>query len=408
MRFIHFLLLSFFFFLQNVSLVTAQGTLVADYRIDNCSADDFLGNNDGFILGTPCACGVRADGFRFNGSQSVSFSPSINSVIGGDFSISFYAKFDESDQRNMDVFSLAETCVTDSVLLIRYIPEFNTLRILMSSSPDNRFTLNAEITSPDCWNYIVFTKEGAGGKVYVNEVEMDSRASISDLNLKNDANFALGGSPCVGTQTFSDQRFTGDIDEIRIYEGALTERQIREQNYRPDQILTPDTTIFAGESVLIETGGTCSDDFEWSPADGLSSTTDLNPVAQPTEPTSIYTLTITDGSCVVTDDIQINVVDREVVTCADLVLPNAFTPNGDNINDTYGISNEFLVDELISFEIFNRTGGRVFGTRDLAIKWNGQHNNADCAVTDGPFVYRVLYKCQGTEYKKTGTVSLLR
>jgi gliding motility-associated-like protein len=389
--------------------VLAQAVLVANYKLDNCSADDYVGNNDGFILGRPCVCGVQAEGFKLNGSSDfVEFGSGLSSTFSGDFSLSFYVQFDPLDNSPMDVFSIAQRCKTDSVFLLRYIPDFNKIQIDFSDSPDNRFRLNGAVDNPSCWNYIVFTKVGSIGSLFINEVLVDQSSSISILSLNVSDNLSLGNSPCATIVPNTDRRFRGSIDEIQIYNGALTQREIIARNLRPDQIVTNDTTIFAGESLQLLTGGTCASDFLWTPSEGLSSDSELEPIASPAIGTHVYSLTITNGDCEITDDVTVNVVDRDKVTCQDLMLPSAFTPNNDGINDDFGISNLFLVDELISLEIFNKWGGRVFGTRQISTQWNALHDNMNEPVPSGSFLYKVKYICEGQEYIKSGTVTVLR
>lgn len=84
------IVLLIFIFLGYLVELNGQAQLVSDYRFDNCSADDYVGSNDGFILGSPCNCGVRSTGFKLNGtSDFVEFGSGLNAVFSGDFSISF-------------------------------------------------------------------------------------------------------------------------------------------------------------------------------------------------------------------------------------------------------------------------------------------------------------------------------
>ena len=70
-------------------------------------------------------------------------------------------------------------------------------------------------------------------------------------------------------------------------------------------------------------------------------------------------------NCVIKDSICIEVKD---VFCDDqnLKIPTAFSPNEDDINDTYFIQDEDLIITNFKLEIFNRLGQKVFAS------WNGQ------------------------------------
>jgi gliding motility-associated-like protein len=69
------------------------------------------------------------------------------------------------------------------------------------------------------------------------------------------------------------------------------------------------------------------------------------------------------------------------------LLPNVFTPNGDNVNDLYVSSNLNNVIERVDMKIFNRYGQLVYETNDPAINWNGKYRNSDSNVPSGVYYY---------------------
>ena len=86
--------------------------------------------------------------------------------------------------------------------------------------------------------------------------------------------------------------------------------------------------------------------FMWSPAFGLSSPTALRPVLTAMNDQT-YTLTATGaGNCTATDFLTVKIL-RQVV------VPNAFSPNGDGINDTW------IIDNLADYAGAMGTGERV-------------------------------------------------
>jgi gliding motility-associated-like protein len=50
-------------------------------------------------------------------------------------------------------------------------------------------------------------------------------------------------------------------------------------------------------------------------------------------------------------------------------VPNAFSPNGDGVNDVVKVEGKGIV--TLSFRIYNRWGEKVFETTDQSIGWNG-------------------------------------
>lgn len=90
-----------------------------------------------------------------------------------------------------------------------------------------------------------------------------------------------------------------------------------------------------------------------------------------------------------------------------LDMPNAFSPNGDGINDIYKAKNGHQ--SLVEFHayIFNRWGQKLYEWTDPDGGWDGKYNGKD--VKQG--VYFVLVKAKGADGRKYNIkkdVNLLR
>jgi len=70
-----------------------------------------------------------------------------------------------------------------------------------------------------------------------------------------------------------------------------------------------------------------------------------------------------------------------------LVVPNAFTPNNDGLNDVLKIIHNSTVVSINYFKIFNRAGNQIFETRNLNDGWDGKLNGS---VTDADAYYWVV------------------
>ena len=389
------------------SISWAQNRLISHFDMDDCELNDRQGGSAAILFGpTSCTCGVVANGIRFDGDiMFAQFPGATADILSVNFSMSFYVQFDPIGDDGVDLFHLGAACTRDSIFSVRYFPSVDQMRVRLSDSPGNEVQLTGDMDPGRCWNYIVITKSDQVMQLYVNSNLEDEGAFVSDARLNTQAELFLANSPCLTVDNNRDVRFRGKIDELSFYNYPLTPREIMDRDLEPDQIITNDTTIFIGTSALIQTGGTCASDFEWSPTTGLNDAGVLNPVASPNQ-TTIYTLTIDDETCTVVDEVTINVVSREELTCGDLKLPSAFTPNDDLINDRYGISNTFLIDELISFEIFDKWGGRVYFTNQPTQEWDGMYKGLPAAPNS--YLYHVAYSCGGEVYNVTGTVNLIR
>lgn len=132
--------------------------------------------------------------------------------------------------------------------------------------------------------------------------------------------------------------------------------------------------------------------YQWSPPDGLNSLTDSMPSASPQASTT-YTLQITSPiGCIASDTVFVEVLDR-------LYIPDAFSPNGDGINDVLAIYNGS--DQIEDIRIINRWGEVVYYAQKYDIPWNGRYK--ETIVPEGAYIY--IIKTSFHTYK--GTVIVL-
>ena len=88
-----------------------------------------------------------------------------------------------------------------------------------------------------------------------------------------------------------------------------------------------------------------------------------------------------------------------------LFIPNAFTPNGDGINDTYHIPNLTL--GHFSFQVFDRWGNKVYETKDTDFHWDGTSSGRQ--VKEGVYVFMLEGTMPGDILlKKSGALSVVR
>jgi gliding motility-associated-like protein len=90
-----------------------------------------------------------------------------------------------------------------------------------------------------------------------------------------------------------------------------------------------------------------------------------------------------------------------------LFLPDAFTPNQDNVNDNLEIKGSFRRIKDFEFEVFNRWGNPVFTSTDPTQSWDGKFA-ATLAPVD-TYSYRIYAKLKtGEEVTKSGKFLLIR
>jgi len=88
-------------------------------------------------------------------------------------------------------------------------------------------------------------------------------------------------------------------------------------------------------------------------------------------------------------------------------MPNAFTPNGDGVNDfieVYGNQNEFI---YLSIQIYDRWGEKVFQSNDSGFKWDGTYKGTP--LPPGVYVYllNITFR-NGQSISNKGGITLIR
>ena len=89
-----------------------------------------------------------------------------------------------------------------------------------------------------------------------------------------------------------------------------------------------------------------------------------------------------------------------------LYSPNAFSPDGDGINDLFKVSGQGMLDFQI--EIYNRWGQMVYKSIDLSNGWDGTFKGKN--LPTGTYVYKIKTSKFGLEQilVKSGSVGLVR
>lgn len=394
------------FFLWIIGMTSAlQGQDGFIYHFDECQLAEGSNRLDAATSTSlpDCDCGLEGDALLFDGNlDNVVFPDTIKDILSEDFTLSFYFRLNARPILS-DIFSIRNACNFDSLFSIKHDPANNELITELANNVSTLKTIITPLDENRCWNRYVLTKNDLLYSIYLNGELVESHLAFGQIVFGKEARAGFGVSPCLLS---SEVRFGGWIDEFQIIPRALTKAEIQANDLYADQIITRDTTIIAGNTVEINTGRTCSDNFAWTPEETLDDADILDPVASPEETTTYALEIVNNGTCLTTDSITIYVVKSEDLDCEKLLLPSAFTPNNDNLNDEYGISNLYIVDELESFEIYDRWGNKMWEGNEKTSKWDGYYKGN--AVNPGVYIYKIRYTCSGEEQFVVNNFTVIR
>ncbi len=118
----------------------------------------------------------------------------------------------------------------------------------------------------------------------------------------------------------------------------------------------------------------------------------------------VYWVEVTEGNCTNRDEI---VVSNSILCDCSLIMPNAFSPNGDWINDAFKPLN-LHEKQLIQFSIFNRWGDVLYTASPFTDGWDGKYKGQPCDL--GTYFYLIRYSClsDGKVRSLSGDLHLLR
>ena len=165
----------------------------------------------------------------------------------------------------------------------------------------------------------------------------------------------------------------------------------------PVVTIRPDTVILLGSSIklnTVTTGNIVS--YLWSPLTTLDNPIAKDPIATPAATTTYQLRVTTPGNCKAAAHVTITPITEVTIT-------NAFSPNGDGINDLWNIPGLSSYADC-SVQIFNRYGQLLFQSKGYTTPWNGTFNGQ--IVPIGTYYY--IISTDKISGKKSGSVTVLR
>ncbi|HEY1113436.1 MAG TPA: gliding motility-associated C-terminal domain-containing protein, partial [Chitinophagaceae bacterium] len=138
--------------------------------------------------------------------------------------------------------------------------------------------------------------------------------------------------------------------------------------------------------------------YQWSPSSMITGVTSVaNPSVRLTRPQEFLIEISFPSGCKTTDSLLVTIKDDE------LDVPNAFSPNGDGIHDTWVIPYLEVYPENV-VEVYNRHGQLVYRAKGYPAPWNGTFKGSPLPV--GTYYYIIDLK--GGRKKMSGSITILR
>lgn len=163
-------------------------------------------------------------------------------------------------------------------------------------------------------------------------------------------------------------------------------------------------TILVGDEVQFIDESELATSWQWIFGFELDTTTIQNPIFTYSDENEFeveLAVTSPEG-CLDTTSLILNILSSEIVPP---VLPNAFTPNGDDLNDFYLIRGGPF--SVVDFKIYNEWGNLIFESDDANKGWDGTYNGV--AQPSGVYTYTLkATTIDGLNYQESGDLTLIR
>ena len=212
------------------SAFSPEEGLVAYYSFNYCDARDESGNDShGKLYGSiNCWCGIEDDGLLLDGINDYIIYPGKvnNYFTTSDFTISFYVKAEQYMVFQQSLLSKRAECEENNMMDILLDMHSRRLVPEIYESPNKYYpNLQTNLDSTS-WFHFVLVREGTQATTYINGEQMQKGFRCSGVDISNNALLSFSNSPCI--QSGSARRFRGVIDELRVYNRALTPEDVRE------------------------------------------------------------------------------------------------------------------------------------------------------------------------------------
>lgn len=195
----------------------------------------------------------------------------------------------------------------------------------------------------------------------------------------------------------------GCIDSV-TWSNYLTVMQtpVADFKWSPDPITMFNTEVLFTEYALY------ADSYQWSfpGATPASSTNEDQVVLYPDGQTGTYFVTLIATSYLGCTD----TVTKQVVILPEVILyaPNAFTPDGDEFNQSWRVYIEGIDEFDFDLQVYNRWGEIIWESHDANASWDGTYNGSPVPQGAYTWVIRARELISDKKYVWNGTINIIK
>lgn len=323
--------------------------------------------DNAIVLGFSPAPGQTISSYNWNlgsGSPATSSAanPSVTFANGGNYPVSVTL-----------TTSLGCTGVIDTVIPVYSspVPSFSTAPLIQCAPAV--FTMTNTTNPADVASYTWTFDNGLNSYNSNNLLSPILPGGVYDVTLS-----VTSPNGCVGTTTVTDYL-------------TVVDQPIADFYWNPGQVLATNT------DVLLTNASSNATTFDWTIEQGIPATSTSEDV-QTSFPSGVpgnYAVTLVVSSAAGCVDSITKVI--EVAPVITLYIPNTFTPDGDEFNQTWEIFIDGVDMYSLDLRVYNRWGETMWESHDPEAEWDGTYNGE--IVPSGLYTWTLSAKDKFTDEK---------
>ena len=204
--------------------ILGDGSCIATYQLDG-NANDLSGNYSGTPTDVSYGVGEFDLAGVFNGSSSGVNLPEFSALNSTDFSVSVWFNHNSADTTTSNNRIIQLNCDSDGDaglldVMFRQSTFAFTIRSGINSTDVLTYTSNSTELPDNVFNHIAITRDKTSNItiLYINGVNVKEQTQAEGSN--------IGSFSSIGVRTFGDLHINGSIDQVRIFNKALSAGEV--------------------------------------------------------------------------------------------------------------------------------------------------------------------------------------